>query len=243
MDTIKINSKRAKMIAHRGVSGLEKENTCPAFVAAGNRSYYGIETDVHITKDGKFIIMHDETTDRITLGKHNINIEENDYSAVENILLPDVDETTIRRDIRIPLLEEYIKICKKYDKKCVLEVKNHFIESDIERLVEEIKKAGYIENIIFISFDLENCQNLRKLLPQNEIQWLIGEREVTEELINTLCDNKLDIDIYYPQLNAENIKMLHAAGIKINCWTCDDKENTEKLAELGVDFITSNILE
>ena len=39
-----------KMIAHRGVSGLERENTCPAFVAAGVKSYYGIETDVHVKK-------------------------------------------------------------------------------------------------------------------------------------------------------------------------------------------------
>ena len=39
MDTIKINSNGVKIIAHRGLSGIEKENTCPAFVAAGNRSY------------------------------------------------------------------------------------------------------------------------------------------------------------------------------------------------------------
>ena len=43
------------MVAHRGVSKLERENTMPAFVAAGNRSYYGIETDIHITRDGRFI--------------------------------------------------------------------------------------------------------------------------------------------------------------------------------------------
>ena len=51
MDTIKIKKKKVKMIAHRGLSGLERENTCSAFVAAGNRSYFGIETDVHRTAD------------------------------------------------------------------------------------------------------------------------------------------------------------------------------------------------
>lgn len=53
MDTIKIDKNNVKLIAHRGVSGIERENTAAAFVAAGNRSYYGIETDVHVTKDGK----------------------------------------------------------------------------------------------------------------------------------------------------------------------------------------------
>ena len=57
MNTVKFDSKgRIKMVAHRGVSGLERENTCPAFVAAGVKSYYGIETDVHVTADGKYII-------------------------------------------------------------------------------------------------------------------------------------------------------------------------------------------
>jgi len=243
MDTIKIASNGVKIIAHRGLSGIERENTCPAFVAAGNRSYFGIETDVHVTKDGKFVIIHDETTERVSLGKYNINIEENDYSQVENLILPDLDGSTIRKDIRIPLLSEYISICKKYDKICVLEVKNHFKEYDLKRLTEEIKEMQYIENVIFISFDFANCVNLRKLLPENTIQYLTYKKEITSELIDQLCENKIDIDTYYPELNPENIKLLHSKGIKVNCWTCDNKEDAERMISYGVDFITTNILE
>ena len=242
MNTIKINSNGVKMIAHRGLSGIERENTCPAFVAAGNRSYFGIETDVHITKDGKFVIIHDETTERISSGKHSINVEESDYSEVERIVLPDLDSTTDRKDIRIPLLREYIKICKKYEKVCVLEIKNHFAEKDIEKLIDEIKGLEYIDSIIFISFDFENCVNVRKLLPKNAVQFLTS-KEITSELIKKLCENNLDLDIYYKQLNRENIELLHSKGIKVNCWTCDNKDDAEKLVSYGVDFITSNILE
>lgn len=242
MDTIKIKKMSSRIIAHRGLSGIERENTCPAFVAAGNRSYFGIETDVHVTKDGKFVIIHDETTDRVSLEKYKINIEENDYSAVENIVLPDLDESTDRQDVRIPLLIEYIKICKKYNKIAVLEVKNHFIESDLERMVEEIKEADYIEKVTFISFDWENCVNLRKLLPENDIQWLT-DKEVTPELIKKLIENNLNLDIYYERLTAENIEMLHKNGVKVNCWTVDSKERAELLAQWAVDYITTNILE
>ena len=80
MDTIKLN-KNVKMIAHRGLSGLERENTYPAFVAAGNRSYYGVETDVHVTKDKKFVIIHDETTARVSQNAVDINVEENNYDG------------------------------------------------------------------------------------------------------------------------------------------------------------------
>ena len=62
MNTIKFDTKnKPLMIAHRGVSGLERENTCPAFVVAGVKSYYGIETDVHVTRDGEIIVFHDDT--------------------------------------------------------------------------------------------------------------------------------------------------------------------------------------
>ena len=55
-NTIKLENKgHTQMIAHRGVCGLEPENTNAAFIAAGNRSYYGIESDVHKTADGKFV--------------------------------------------------------------------------------------------------------------------------------------------------------------------------------------------
>ena len=242
MNTIKINSGAVKMIAHRGLSGIERENTCPAFVAACNRSYYGVETDVHVTKDGKFVVIHDETTKRVTLNEYNINVEESNYADIENIILPDMDGTTHRKDIRIPLLSEYIAVCKKYKKICVLELKNHFEEKCLEKMLEQIKESGYIDSVIFISFDFENCVNIRKRLPGNAVQFLTSE-EYSYDLTEKLCENNLDLDIYYERLDAEAVKFLHSKGIKVNCWTCDDKSAAEVLVDYGVDFITTNILE
>ena len=72
MNTIKINAeKKPLMVAHRGCSGLERENTNAAFVAAGNRSYWGIESDVHKTVDGKYAA-HYENTILITAGEPEI---------------------------------------------------------------------------------------------------------------------------------------------------------------------------
>ena len=67
MNTIKFDKKDTLIIAHRGLSGIEKENTNAAFVAAGNRSYYGIETDVHKTLDGRYVVFHDDTTGRVAI--------------------------------------------------------------------------------------------------------------------------------------------------------------------------------
>lgn len=243
MDTVKINKKNVKMVAHRGVSGLEKENTYPAFVAAGNRSYYGVETDVHVTKDGKFVIIHDSTTKRVSLDKIDLNVEQCDYCDIEKIVLPDVDGSTNRRDIRIPLLEDYIKICKKYDKKCVLEIKFRFTEETLGRMIDEIKSYGYLDNVIFISFNLDNCIDVKRACPDNEVQWLYEGKQVDDELIKTLTENKLDLDIFFGDLTKDGMELCRKNGIKVNCWTCDDEDNAAKLVDFGVDYITSNILE
>ena len=243
MDTIKIKAGQTKMIAHRGLSSIERENTCPAFVAAGNRSYFGIETDVHVTRDGQFVIIHDETTGRVCQGEVDIDVENNDYTLLESIVLPDLDGSKTRRDIRIPLLDEYVSICKKYEKTCVLEIKNHFEPSDLQRLVERIRALDYIEHVIFISFDFDNCVNVRKLLPQNSVQWLIVNQEINAEMASKLREHRLDLDAHHKYVRAQDVALLHDNGIKINCWTCDDSAEAESLIACGVDFITTNILE
>ncbi len=242
MDTIKINKGAVKMVAHRGASGLERENTVPAFLAAGNRSYFGIETDIHRTADGKYVVIHDETTSRVTRGAANINVEENPYDAVKDLVLPDKDGTTVRQDIRIPLLAEYIHICKKYDKVCVLELKNAFNKEEIREIVAIIREYDYLDRVIFISFVLTNCLTLRELLPQQPVQWLTS-KELTRELMQTLVEQRLGLDSYYKALTQEVIDGLHAEGLEVNCWTVDDPAWAEKLVAMGVDYITSNILE
>jgi glycerophosphoryl diester phosphodiesterase len=242
MDTIKINKGAVKMVAHRGASGLERENTVPAFLAAGNRSYFGVETDIHRTADGKYVVIHDETTSRVTRGAANINVEENPYDAVKDLVLPDKDGTTMRQDIRIPLLAEYIHICKKYGKVCVLELKNAFNKEEIREIVAIIREYDYLDKVIFISFVLTNCLTLRELLPQQPVQWLTSNG-LTSELMKTLVEQRLGLDSYYKVLTQEVIDALHAEGLEVNCWTVDDPEWAEKLVAMGVDYITTNILE
>lgn len=239
MNTIKFDKKNTLVIAHRGLSGIEKENTNAAFVAAGNRSYYGIETDVHKTLDGKYVVFHDDTTGRVAID--NMEVEKTTYDCLRNLLLTDIDGRKGRSDIRIPSLEEYISICKKYEKTAVLELKNAFEENEIFEIVDIIKSTDYLENVIFISFYLENLVILRKKYPCQPAQFLTAVYD--DNLIETLKTHSLDLDILYTQLDAENMKALHDAGIKVNCWTCDDPVCGEKLAEWGIEYITSNILE
>ena len=247
MDTIRINKGSTRMIAHRGLSGLETENSIPAFVAAGNRSYYGVETDTHVTRDGRFLILHDDSTGRVA--QEDIQVQESDYGLVRRIRLKDIchaagaEPVTLedRQDLVIPSLEEYICICRKYGKICVLELKNAFLPEDIRRMVEEIRSLGYLEQVVFISFFLDNMIFLRELLPGQELYYLTNEYNAG--IREALKQYRLGLDVYYKALTKEVVEELHRDGIPVNCWTCDNREDAERLAGWGVDFITTNILE
>ncbi len=239
MNTVKFDSKKTKVVAHRGLSGIEKENTNAAFIAAGNRSYYGIETDVHRTLDGKFVCIHDDTTGRVAID--NMTVEETTFDTLRRITLADKDGIKGREDLKIPTLKEYISTCKRYEKVAVLELKNDFEKDDIEKICNEIIELDYLDNVIFISFSFNNMLKLRELYPNQAAQYLVDD--YTDELPALLKKHKLDLDIYYKELTKERIATLHANGVKVNCWTCDDKQSGEELSSWGIDFITSNILE
>ena len=132
-------------------------------------------------------------------------------------------------------------ICKKYDKDCVLEIKNHFEPEDIDNVIAIIRGIGWLERTIFISFDLPNMLCIRERLPQQRAQYLVSS--FGDDLLSILTENHLDLDIKYSSLSAEQVRACHEAGIEVNVWTVNEAADAERLAGYGVDFITSNILE
>lgn len=240
MDTIKFKNGNTKVIAHRGCSGLECENSTSAFVAAGMRTYYGIESDVHCTADGQYLIFHDDNTARMT--DKDFVMEQTDAKTLMSLTLKDKDGTFERRDLVMPTLTDYFKICKRYEKIAVLELKNPIPPQHIAAIVAVARDMGYFEQTVFISFYPENVIALRQMEPTANIQFL-SNMELTDEIIGLLEQYKVDLDIEYHKLDAEKIQKLHARGITVNCWTCDDRDAAEQLAAWGIDYITTNILE
>ncbi|MBQ9195900.1 MAG: hypothetical protein IJ157_01555 [Clostridia bacterium] len=227
------------MIAHRGLSGLEMENSASAFVSAGQHSYFGIETDVHRTADGRFIIIHDDNTKRVC--GDEMTVEKTRYDTLRALRLVDTDGRQGRGDLILPDLREYIDICKKYEKTAVLELKNHFTPQDIDQIINIIRQEDYLEQVVFISFDLPNMICIRERLPEQPAQFLISS--ITDWLLDTLQKYSLDLDIKHTALTKEYADALHASGIKVNVWTVNTPEDAQRVIDMGVDFITTNILE
>ncbi len=240
MNTIKFENKGCiKMVAHRGVSGLEHENTCPAFIAAGVKSYYGIETDVHVTADGKYIIIHDDDLKRIA--GLDMVVRESLFEDLRAVKLLDTDKQTARADLFLPSLDEYLSICKKYGKVAVLELKEDMKEADVIGIANAVCDMGMFESTTFISFSRNNMLYLKKNFPSASAQFLSGSAD--ESVANFIIDNQLDADIYCRSITKEFVDLMHSHGRVVNAWTVDTLDEACRLAECGIDMITSNILE
>ena len=233
------NKGKVKMIAHRGLSGICLENTNPAFVLAGEKSYYGIETDVHVTKDGKFIIVHDDNLIRVA--GLDICVEETDFDTLRALRFKDVYGDSEEENMYLPSLEEYLEICKKYDKQAILELKNQMQPHEAAGIAKAVLDSGWFEKTTFISFSKENLLAIRKAYPNADAQYLFDK--ATEDDIRFMVDNRLDADMRWDGVKTKLVKRLHDEGLKVNCWTVDGVLCAKLIARCGVDFITSNIIE
>ncbi len=240
MNTIKFEDKKnIKMVAHRGVSGLERENTCPAFVAAGVKTYYGIETDVHVTVDKRYIIHHDDSVKRLT--GLDLLIRDTDFDTLRQLRMKDIDNETERADLFFPTLDEYLSICKKYEKVAVLELKEEMAEEDVAAIAKAVDDAGMMDRTTFISFSRNNLLYLRQAYAGADAQYLSSS--VAEDTVSFILDNNFDADIDKRALTKEFVDIMHANGRAVNVWTVNTLEDARALAAMGVDMITTNILE
>ena len=228
---------RTQMVAHRGLSKLETENTAAAFLAACNRSYYGVETDIWRTADHKYICNHDGASGRIC--EENLVMEQSTLAQLQALVLKDIDGNTDRNELRLCTPQEYRKICEHYGKICVPELKSDFTLEEIREILDIFD--GYLDNTCFIAFNIENLDKIKELRPEQECQFLTGQ--YSDDLPEMMAKRGMGIDIQYGQLTEERIKAFHNAGVEVNCWTVDDPEKADLLISWGVDYITTNILE
>ena len=233
--TVAFSRGECRVVAHRGLSSLVIENTEAAFVAAGECTYYAIEGDVRRTGDGQFVMCHDDTLQRLT--GREIAVESTPLA--ELLAVPILSPTG--EELHLCTLETYISVCRAYGKEAFLELKSSFTEEEIAQIVAIIEERDYLDNVTFISFYYGNLEAVRRLSPTQSVQYLCGS--VDEGEIERLIRDSVDLSIEHDSVTKELVDRIHAAGLAIGCWTVDSPQTAERLVALGVDYITTNILE
>lgn len=226
------------MIAHRGLSAIEVENTDRAFIAAAERSYYGIEADVRRTADGRYVMCHD--SDLKKLCGVDMIVEESTLEELLTVELYDLHGKKNPEVGSISTLESF-SICKEYDKRAFLEFKGDFDKEQIGEIIGIIGESGYLDMTTFISFDYDELLAVREILPDSKVTYLLSQMKDID--LDLLKSDKIDVGINHTWITRADVEKIHEAGLTVNCWTVDTRFRAMQLVFWGVDYITTNILE
>lgn len=213
-----------QIIAHRGASAAEPENTVPAFRRAVAMGADGIELDVRRTADDRLVVHHDPRLADGRVIRHTRSTE-----------LPDA----------IPELDAALDAC---DGAFVnIEVKNDPGEPDfdptdwvVHRTVALLERRGLDARWLVSSFRFETVARCRAVVPRLRTAWLVGY--ATADVI-TLASTAGHVAIHpwVAELDESQVRSAHAAGLSVNTWTCDDPVRIGELIAWGVDGICTNV--
>lgn len=226
--------------AHRGFSGRAPENTLAAFRAAIEAGCDMIELDVHLSRDNRVVVIHDDTLERTTSGRGNVADQGN-----AELKLLDAGAWFDPRfsGERIPTLAEVLSLaCNRILVNIELKKGKNFpytMEALADRTLREVDRAEMSGQVLFSSFDSAAIDRIRERDPLLPVALIVNRPWGRPE--------EAGGGKWYPTLNCRitvlnetNIRLTHAGGIRIHAWTVNTAEEMKKAIALGVDGIITN---
>ena len=243
---------KPRIFAHRGASGEAPENTLSAFRLALERGMPYAELDVHSSRDGHIMVIHDAELERTTNGKGRVYdyiLEELKRLDAGYQFSPDEGKTHPFRGAGVALstLEEVLTACPGM--KFVIEIKQ--TEPPIEEeVIAVVRKCKREKEVVLASEHDSVLPQVRRLAPDLATSFSAGEvREFIEWVYGGQPQDylppasALQIPPEYqgiPLVTEETVAKAHALGVEIHVWTINDPLEMERLLNLGVDGIMSD---
>ena len=233
-----------EIIAHRGASHDAPENTLAAIRLGWAQGADAVEIDVHLSKDGQVVVIHDATLIKTAGVRRRVA-----WQTLDELQAFDVGSWKHARFAgeRLPTLAEALATIPK-GKRLFVEIKcgPECIPAFVKTFRASRKAAS---QVVPIGFDLETMRGIKQALPELEAAWVAEFRRTlrgwspqAETLIQKAKAaglDALDLDGRGP-LDAEFVGKVHAAGLKLYVWTVDAPARAEKLRAAGIDGVTTN---
>jgi glycerophosphoryl diester phosphodiesterase len=211
-------------IAHRGAKGYVAENTLASFQKAIELGADGIELDVHLSSDGKVMVIHDETIDRTTSRKGLVN----HFTSEELEVL------------EIPTLESVFDLAHQ---KCFIniELKTYETADKVAELIEKYVSENNwsYEQIIVSSFDWNAIQQVHFLNDKIQIG-VLTHTDLELAIAFAKFIKAHSVHPYYHLLSAENVAQMHSKNFKVYPWTINEPEDITFVKSLQVDGIITD---
>jgi len=213
------------VVAHRGASAYEPENTLRAIRLALAQGAPAVEVDVRRTKDGALAVLHDETVNRTTDGS----------GSIAGLTLDQIRRLDAGRGERVPTLDEVLDTVKGRAL-AVVEIK----ERGLWRPVVELVRDHYDpRGVIVVSFHRSEIADLRGTHPEIR-RGALFVYAVSDVLTWTVEAQADFAGLRHDMVTREFADSLHQAGRSLLVWTVNDAERARAVAALGADFIATD---
>lgn len=232
-----------EIVGHRGASFDAPENTLASIALAWQQNAEAVEFDVHLTRDGKIVVIHDANTLR-TAG---VEMRVAD-ATLQELRVLDVGKWKDARfvDEKIPTLDEALAIVPA-GKRVFIEVKcGPEIVPELDRVLQASQLKP--EQTCVISFGSDVIAATKKVRPDVPCYWVVNlyanvETNTADALIATaklIHAGGLDLSATPAVLNKAFGDAVKAAGLKLGVWTVDEVELAKQMIAAGVESITTN---
>ncbi len=222
---------------HRGASGHAPENTLEAFRLAMDMGADGFELDVHMSRDGELVVIHDESVDRTTDGTGLVK----DLTLAQLKALDASNHMARYKGARIPTLAEVYDLIRDTNHIVNVEIKTDecFYPQIEEKCLALAKEKGVEDRILYSSFNHHTLLKMRQLKPDVKLGMLFGDIMLRpwEYAKNLDVDylHPMKMNIYVPGFGEET----HKAGFGINMWTINDEETMLECLRQNAGIITN----
>lgn len=226
------------VVAHRGASGHAPENTMAAFKLALEMGARAVEFDVHQTRDGELVVIHDDDLRRVSRKK----------LAIRQLKLSELSVFEVgswfSRDFRsekIPTLSEvYDLLHGKVEFHLEIKHGSSFYPGIERNVVEFLRRRRAVEHTLISSFDHAALANVRDLEENARLGYLLGLELMPKawKQMKTLGVESLNCS--WRQARADRVAHAHRQGLKVLVYTVNDQKQADRLGKMGVDGIFSN---
>jgi glycerophosphoryl diester phosphodiesterase len=223
--------------AHRGNSGEYPENTMPAFESGIVVGADWIELDIFRTKDGKLVVIHDQTTERV--GDRKLSVTD---STHEELLTVDVavgfrhahgGDNASCPPQRIPLLEDVVRLVMRQDRtRLSIQPKMDCVAAAVA-LIQAMKAERWVG---FNDGSLNFMSEVKQLAPEIPVFWdRGGNTDIAEDIRIAKRHGFNSLVLHQSGVTPEKIQKIKAAGLEVGAWTVNDRAMMEKLLNMGIE--------
>ena len=232
---------RPQIFAHRGAKSVAPENTLPAFQRALEMGVDGIELDVHCSKDGRLVVIHDDTLEGTTTSAGKVGA----YTAAELAKIDAGSHFNVAfAGVGVPTLDEVFDLVGQ---RCLVNVELKSEDPNggdqAEPLIAMIAARNLYDQVIVSSFNPPSLIKMRALAPKIRLG-LLYYLPLPNFLRDAWFSPIIRPEAIHPMhslIDEEVMAWARAYGCAVNTWTVNNVAEAQRLAALGVNVIMSDV--